>query len=97
MATTTKTSYIIARVEPKLKKSAGKVLKAVGLSTSDAMTLFLKRVVMEQGIPFPLRVPNAKSRKALRELEGGGGQVYKTSDEMFKAILGKNWNAKNSG
>ncbi|HEY4474221.1 MAG TPA: type II toxin-antitoxin system RelB/DinJ family antitoxin [Candidatus Paceibacterota bacterium] len=96
MATTTKTSYVTARVEPKLKKSAGKVFRAVGISTSDAMTLFLKRVVMDQGMPFPIRIPNAESRRALRELKRGRGKVYQTTDKMFEDILGKHWNAKHS-
>jgi DNA-damage-inducible protein J len=44
-----KTGYITARVEPKLKESAGRVLKKVGVSTSQAITLFLRQVVMQRG------------------------------------------------
>lgn len=46
-----KTGYITARVEPKLKESAGRVLKKIGVSTSDAITMFLRQVVMRQHAP----------------------------------------------
>ena len=64
-----KTDYITARVEPKLKESAGRVLTRIGVSTSDAITMFLRQVVMRQGMPFDVAVPNAQTRRAIEELE----------------------------
>jgi hypothetical protein len=34
-----KTAYITARIEPKLKAQAGRVLAKVGVSTTDAITI----------------------------------------------------------
>ena len=71
-----KTGYITARVEPKLKASAGKVLNKVGVSTSDAITMFLRQVVLQGGLPFEVRLPNAETRKAIEELESGVGETH---------------------
>src|SRR6516162_2985317 len=85
-----KTGYITARVEPKLKASAGRVLNRVGVSTSDAITMFLKQVVLQGGLPFEVRAPNAETRKAIAELEGGGGDTFQGSTmEAFEKALGR--------
>src|SRR3954469_8384496 len=87
-ANMSKTGYITARVEPKLKASAARVLKKVGVSTSDAITLFLRQVVMQRGLPFDVRVPNAKTRRAINELEAGGGAAYRGSTkEIFDHVV----------
>ena len=79
-----KTSYITARVEPKLKASAGKVLSRLGVSTTDAVTMFLRQVVLHRGLPFEVRLPDAETRKAIAELEAGGGERFNgTTKEFF--------------
>ena len=84
-----KTGYITARVEPKLKASAGRVLNKVGVSTSDAITMFLRQVVLQGGLPFEVRVPNAETKKAIEELEAGGGESFHGSTkEVFDEVLG---------
>ena len=62
-----KTETIRARVEPGLKRDAEAVLKKIGLTPSEAITLFLTQVKLTKGLPFPLRVPNAETRRAIRE------------------------------
>ncbi len=84
-----KTGYITARVEPKLKASAGRVLSKVGVSTSDAITMFLRQVVLQGGLPFEVRVPNAETKKAIEELEAGGGATFHgRTKEAFDKVLG---------
>jgi DNA-damage-inducible protein J len=88
-----KTGYITARVEPKLKESAGRVLSRIGVSTSDAITMFLRQVVMRQGMPFDVAVPNARTRRAIEELESPAKRPrlrkHATTNAMFADILGK--------
>jgi DNA-damage-inducible protein J len=62
-----KTETIRARVEPALKRDAEAVLKKIGLTSSEAINLFLAQVKLTQGLPFPLRVPNKETRRALKE------------------------------
>jgi len=71
-----KTGYINARVEPKLKKEAEKVFRSVGVNTSDAVSMFLRQVVLQEGLPFEVRVPNKRMRKAIADLRAGKGKVY---------------------
>ena len=52
-----KTSNVFARVEPELKKQAEAVLNEIGLPMSNAITLFLKQVVLRQGVPFLVVIP----------------------------------------
>jgi DNA-damage-inducible protein J len=62
-----KTETVRARVEPKLKRDAEAVLKKIGLTSSEAITLFLTQVKLSKGLPFPLRVPNQQTRRAIKE------------------------------
>ncbi len=88
-----KTAYITARIEPKLKAQAGRVLAKVGVSTTDAVTMFMRQIVLHEGLPFEVRVPNAESRKAIEELKDPLRRAklkrYATTDEMFADIWPK--------
>ena len=62
-----KTETIRARVEPELKRGAEAVLKKIGLSSSEAITLFLTQVRLTKGLPFPVGIPNRETRRAIKE------------------------------
>ncbi len=53
-----KTGYINTRVTPALKAEAESVLERLGVSTTEAVTMFLSQVVLQQGLPFKVRIPN---------------------------------------
>ena len=83
-----KSSYINARIEPKLKKSAEAVLDKIGLSTTDALTIFFKQVVAQKGMPFEVKIPNRETIKAVRELNSGGGTRHSgDAASVFAALL----------
>ncbi len=56
-----------ARVDSKLKEETEKIFSEIGLTTSQAITMFLKSVKRERGIPFELKIPNDKTLKAMKE------------------------------
>jgi DNA-damage-inducible protein J len=60
-----KTATVRARVEPSLKRDAEAVLRKVGLTSSEAITLFLTQVKLNKGLPFEIGVPNAATRRAI--------------------------------
>jgi len=62
-----KTRMIHARVDPKLKESAERVFTALGISTTEAIRLFMKQVELHEGLPFPIAIPNAQTIAAMRE------------------------------
>lgn len=66
MATTT---MVHVRVDEQVKAQATETLAAMGLSVSDAVRVFLMRVVAEKQMPFALKVPNAVTRAAMAEAD----------------------------
>ncbi len=65
-----RTSVVRARIEPDLKLQAENIFKAIGISHTDAIRLFYRQSVIRRGIPFKLKVPNAITLSAVKELEG---------------------------
>ena len=66
MATTT---MVHVRVDQHIKTQATKTLAAMGLSVSDAVRVFLMRVVADQQMPFALKVPNVETLAAMAEAD----------------------------
>ncbi len=58
MATTTPTQI---RIEESTKKQAVELLEGLGLSLSDAVNMFLKQVILQNGIPFEVKYPEFKT------------------------------------
>lgn len=74
-----------ARISRELKEEAETIFTAMGLSTAEAIRVFLQQVVNSGGLPFQptAKRPNAETLAAILELENGGGQVFQTTDELF--------------
>ena len=52
-----RTSNIYTRVEPEIKERAEKILTQLGIPMSNAITIFLRQVVLHNGIPFDMKLP----------------------------------------
>ena len=63
-----KTAMIRARVEPELKRQVDDVFTELGLTATEAITLFYKQVAIYHGLPFPVRVPSAATIEALTDV-----------------------------
>ncbi|MFG6393127.1 MAG: type II toxin-antitoxin system RelB/DinJ family antitoxin [Lachnospiraceae bacterium] len=48
------------RIEETTKKQAVELLEGLGLNLSDAVNMFLKQVVLRNGIPFDVKYPEFK-------------------------------------
>ena len=74
-----------ARISPELKEAADATLSAIGLSTAEAIRLFLQQTVNSGGLPFQptAKRPNAETLEAMLELENGGGRVFESTDDLF--------------
>ncbi|MDR7927474.1 type II toxin-antitoxin system RelB/DinJ family antitoxin [Acidithiobacillus thiooxidans] len=66
MATTT---MVHVRVDENIKAQATETLASMGLTVSDAIRVFLTRVVAEKEMPFALKAPNATSLAAIAEAD----------------------------
>ncbi|MDZ4099188.1 MAG: type II toxin-antitoxin system RelB/DinJ family antitoxin [Methylophilaceae bacterium] len=63
------TSMVHVRVDEHIKQEATETLASMGLSVSDAVRVFLTRVVVEKQLPFTLRVPNPETHAAMMEAD----------------------------
>lgn len=54
------TSAIYARIDTNLKESAESILSKLGISPSSAIQMFYSQIILTKGIPFDLKLPNAK-------------------------------------
>ena len=82
-----KTAMVRARVEPELKRRAEELFSELGLSTTEAITLFYKQVAMHQGLPFSIRIPNAETIEAMRQARDHEDLVEYSSLEDLKHSL----------
>ena len=82
-----KTATVSVRLDPQVKKSAEAVLKALGLTTSQAVNLFFIQVSLNKGIPFDVHIPNAATAKAIEEgLAGRGLHTAAGMDDLIAQL-----------
>lgn len=81
------TATIQVRVDEQTKTQAQSVLGALHLSMSEAVKLFLRQLVLQNGLPFEVKIPNALTAKTLRESEEGI-DLHRVSsvDELFEEL-----------
>jgi len=81
-----KSSSVYTRVEPELKEQAEQVLIKLGIPMANAINIFLHQIVLHNGIPFDVKIPqrkplnytlltqeqlNVEIEKGISSLEGG--------------------------
>lgn len=82
-----KTATIRARIEPDLKTSVDSILSTLGISATDAITMFYKQIELNHGLPFRVLIPNEETAKVLDESERGENLIKcKDADDMFDKL-----------
>lgn len=93
-----KTANLYARIEPELKEQAEHVLNSLGLPPSSTITMFYKQVVLQQGLPFDVKLGSREPRDVSSmtqdelndELEKGYKSVLsvdvKPADKVFESL-----------
>ena len=64
-----KTATLNIRTDPVVKAQAEQVYRNFGITLTDAVNIFLRKSVMEGGLPFDMRWPNTATMEAMRETE----------------------------
>ena len=72
-----------ARIDTKLKEEVEDILKQIGLTTSQAITLFMNKIKNERGIPFELKIPNITTLQAMEDADNNIGETI-NYDEFIK-------------
>lgn len=79
-----KTSTISARIDPELKQKVERVFRELGLTSSQAITLFYKQVELQQGLPFVVKIPNDATIKALENARTRSDlESFNTVEDLF--------------
>jgi DNA-damage-inducible protein J len=84
-----KTETIHMRVEPDIKLGADAILNRLGLSTAEAINIFLNQIILYGGLPFEVKlpVPNEITVQAMREAENDVNlRKFDDADSMFREL-----------
>ena len=84
------TETVRARIDAELKHNVEQILSQLGMTTSQAINLFMKKIERERGIPFELKLPNDETVKAIEEAEAGINMEEITLEEMVAEQKCKN-------
>ena len=62
-----KAAVISTRIDPDLKNHAEQVFEELGVTASQAISMFYRQVVLHRGLPFEVKIPTAETRQALED------------------------------
>ena len=82
-----KSAMIRARVDPQLKDEVEDLFAQLGLSTTEAITLFYRQVKLNRGLPFDVRIPNVVTQRTFAETDAGENIVRcDDAQDMFTRL-----------
>jgi len=87
-------AMIHARMEPELKQNVESIFRALGMTTTEAVTLFYKQVKMHHGLPFTVEVPDEELDTWQREEIKMGLEEMKAGKLIDHADVVKRWAAQ---
>ncbi len=62
------TNAVYARIDSTLKENAENILGQLGISPSSAIQMLYSQIVLQNGMPFEIRLPNRKTPVSLSRL-----------------------------
>ena len=82
-----KTAMIRARTEPRIKKQAELVLDHLGITPTQIINMLYKKIIMENGLPFDVKIPNKTTLKAMEDVEKNRNlRKFKNSEEFLRDL-----------
>ena len=82
-----KTAMIRARTEPKLKKEVETIFRKVGVTPTQAINMFYKRVKLNRGIPFEIKIPNKVTKETFEKTDKRKElKSFKSVDDLLKDL-----------
>jgi DNA-damage-inducible protein J len=82
-----KTATIQSRIDPQVKKKAKSVFDKLHITMSEAISMFLTQVSLNNGIPFEIKIPNELTAQTLKSAEEGKElHPVKDLDTLFEEL-----------
>ena len=83
-----KNELIHIRIEPTIKDKSEGIFKRLGINMSYAVSLFLNQVILKNGFPFPVELPQnneneIESLARIIEKTGGNGEVNEKNQKII--------------
>jgi DNA-damage-inducible protein J len=63
-----KTVTLTIQIDPELKEQTERLLYEMGLTPSQAITLFFRQIVSQRAIPFAISLPNEETLQAMQDV-----------------------------
>ena len=82
-----KTEYVRARIRPEVKIQAGAILSELGISMSEAISLYMSQIVKHRGIPFPVKLPNDELLASFQQMEDGELEEIEDFDAYTESLI----------
>lgn len=70
-----KTSSMHIRVEPKVKEEVEAILSNLGMTSAEAINIYLRQIILNSGIPFEIKTPQFSDEML---------EAIKEADEIIK-------------
>ncbi len=97
-----KTSSMHIRIEQKIKDEVEKILKSLGMTTTEAINIYLRQIIINSGIPFEIKNPkfNEEMLESIAEAENMEKnpeqcKSFDTVDEFMEDLHNEIQNRKN--
>ncbi len=90
MSKENKSELIHIRVEPVIKQKSEEIFRKLGVNTSYAVSMFLSQVIMRNGFPFEVEIPNNSSDveklASIIEATGGNGEISEKNKKIIHLL-----------
>jgi len=78
---------ISARIDQRLKKEVDSIFNSMGISATEAISMFYQMVKLKKGIPFEGKIPNKETIKVFKDTDAGKNLNYcEDFGDMFKKL-----------
>jgi DNA-damage-inducible protein J len=81
------TVTISAKIDQELKKEVDSIFNSLGISATEAISIFYQMVKLKRGIPFEDKIPNKETIRVFKDTDTGKNLNYcENFDDMFKKL-----------
>ena len=82
-----KTAVVRSRIEPDLKEHAEHILQQLGLSPTEAVTLFYRQITLQKGLPFEVKIPNEVTLQTFQDTDEGRNLIrVQSKEDLFDQL-----------
>ncbi len=81
-----KNAVIKAVTDAELKTKVEKILTDIGMTPDEAVNLFYSQILLHNGLPFDVKIPNQTTILAMNDTEQKKGKTFNSVDELLEDL-----------